>query len=287
MRLIDNYSDFFDSVARCPISKERLKKDDSTLISDVGFRYEGGDLRVGLEYSEEWREGQEDYERYHSRWIKGDYKQYTADDHQLQVIYEAMGMGGSVLDVGGGLGLVAQQAVLDPKTYVSLDAMPSRWADIDQSSAFASHYASCAKLCRVPAYAEFLPIASGTFDCVHMRSCLDHFANPLLALQEAYRVLKPDGVLVVGLSLEGAYKKGERGLYPKLKIMVKETAWARELYERFFDHHMFHPTKEGVCALLSKAGFRVEREAWQQGYHNVLYVRACKHQLRNTTVIPC
>jgi SAM-dependent methyltransferase len=49
--------------------------------------------------------------------------------------------------------------------------------------------------------AEFLPIQQMSFDVVHMRSCIDHFLNPELALFEAHRVLQRTGQLIVGASL--------------------------------------------------------------------------------------
>jgi ubiquinone/menaquinone biosynthesis C-methylase UbiE len=276
--LIDNCSDFFKHVSRCPISKERLRNNGSALVAECGFTYEQGDLRVGLEFARVWQENQQDYERYHAGWLHRTAAEYQLDDQELQEVYSAMEMAGAVLDVGGGPGLVAQQASLDTECFISVDAIPCRWADIAPTSAFASHYSKCSNLCRVPAFAEFLPIATGSMDCVHMRSCLDHFANPLLALKEAYRVLTPDGALIVGLSLEGAYKKGPSGTLQRLKIMVKETPWARDLYERFFDHHMFHPTRNNLRALLYQAGFRVDREVWQPSYHNVIYMRCVKSE---------
>lgn len=208
--------------------------------------------------------------------MQGDERYYADTDAESSDVYAELPMKGSVLDIGGAPGIVAQQANLDLETFVCLDAQACQWSTFDRTSAFARHYERCAGLCRAPAFAEFLPIAAGSFDNVHMRSCLDHFANPLLALKEAFRVLKTDGRLVVGLSLEGAYKKGRPGLIEAAKILVKKTHFARELYERFFDHHIFHPTQESLHALLGKAGFAVEHEVWAKAYHNVLFMRARK-----------
>ena len=35
-----------------------------------------------------------------------------------------------------------------------------------------------------------------------MRSDIDHFQDPYLALKEAHRVLKPNGMLLIGASIE-------------------------------------------------------------------------------------
>lgn len=191
-------------------------------------------------------------------------------------VYDAIPMSGKVLDVAGGLGTVVKQADLDPSTYISVDAFPFLWRNFTQHRKLAEHYAVCANLCRVPAFAEFLPIASGAMDVVHMRSCLDHFSNPLLALKEAFRVLKSGGQLVVGISLEGAYKKSNRTARDRLKAFVKRNYITRELYERLFDHHIFHPTHKSVLDLVARAGFVPHKEHWEAAYHGVLYLVAKK-----------
>lgn len=42
-----------------------------------------------------------------------------------------------------------------------------------------------------------LPFDSGSFDTVLMLQTLEHVEEPLVALSEAYRVLRPNGLLVV------------------------------------------------------------------------------------------
>jgi hypothetical protein len=42
------------------------------------------------------------------------------------------------------------------------------------------------------------------------------------------------------------------------------------------DHHIFHPTKDNLRAMTTAAGFRVDKEVWQSGYHNVLYLQVRK-----------
>jgi SAM-dependent methyltransferase len=44
---------------------------------------------------------------------------------------------------------------------------------------------------------DLKPIPPETYDCILASHCLEHVANPLLALKEWGRVLKPDGFLVV------------------------------------------------------------------------------------------
>lgn len=277
--LIDNLSPFFLSVAACPISKEPLAFKNGSIRAPCGFRYDNGDFRVGLDYSKGWAKSQTDYEawqeRHLSRWEGADWY-YPYVDSETKEIYDELELGGRVLDVAGAFGLVAQQSALDADTFVSLDAMPVLWKDLGRYKRFTAHYAGCAPLCRAPAFAEFLPIRSCTFDVVHMRSCIDHFSNPLLAVKEAYRVLVPGGRIIIGVSLEGAYRKGPKGLRENLKAFIKRTTVLRMTYEAIFDHHIFHPTRENLRALAEAGGFRVTKEVWAPAYHNVLYLEGTK-----------
>lgn len=275
--LIDNFSQFLGAVLVCPISKEPMTRLGDDFHAPAGFVYKNGDLRVGLEFNRDWANGQRAFERWQQRRLSGKGAEYfAAIDAETVDVYEAIRLHGKVLDVGGGLGTAAAQAGIDKQSYISIDAFPLLWRDMLVYRGVTSHYAQCADLCRVPAHAEFLPIASGTMDFVHMRSCLDHFANPTLALREAYRVLGKNGHVVVGISLEGAYKKENKTSYEKFKAFVKRNGVTREIYERLFDHHQFHPTHESVKALLTQAGFLITKEHWACAYHGVLYVSARK-----------
>ena len=52
-------------------------------------------------------------------------------------------------------------------------------------------------------HAEYLPFRSLAFDTVHMRSVIDHFLSPEIAMREAFRVMSHDGQLIVGLYVRG------------------------------------------------------------------------------------
>ena len=140
---------------------------------------------------------------------------------------------------------------------------------------FKAHYAKLAGVSRIPSFAEDFPFRNGSFDTVHMRSCLDHFANPHRALLEARRVLRADGQLVIGLALEGAFKLDRRAWVNVAKRKLKNSLVGKT-YEFFLDQHMFHPTKDSLKALLVSSGFKVDRWIYQRGYCNVVYLSATK-----------
>lgn len=108
-----------------------------------------------------------------------------------------------------------------------------------------------------------------------MRSVIDHFLNPELALNEAYRVLRTDGALIVGLFVYGG-KRGKPAIVPRFKKFAREILSALGI-EKFKDHHVWHPTYGQLTDLISECGFRIEKVYWQKGYNDtVCYIRARK-----------
>jgi len=87
--------------------------------------------------------------------------------------------------------------------------------------------------------AEFLPVATQSFEWVHMRSMLDHVQIPDLALMEARRALKENGRLLVGMLVEGG-KSGRRTFDEILRELAK--SFLSLFMKRFKDHHVWHPT---------------------------------------------
>lgn len=82
----------------------------------------------------------------------------------------------------------------------------------------------------VDARAEQLPFATGSFDGAVMFTALEFVAEPLRALEQALRVIQPDGWLCVGYlnalsSWAAAYRRyGERGKQPwaSARFFVRE-----------------------------------------------------------------
>lgn len=268
----------------CPVSKAPLSLNDGLLSAPCGFMYRENDFRVGLEFSQDWREGQSEYESFEKRWLKMvNYPEKLSDlDSETADVYAEIQMRGDVLDVGGAYGFVVKQAGLDPDRYISIDPIDMDWNRLQEYEHINTHYSVCQGASRIRGFAEFLPFADASFDFVHMRSCIDHFANPQLALREAFRVLRRDGRLVVGISLEGSYKKGQAGLKGLVKRMASKSPVLRHMIGIVkHDHHMFHPTRDSLGELIEFNGFKIEKEVWQQAYHNVVYLQAARlDQLR-------
>lgn len=287
-------NEFLRDRLACPISKSPLAlNDEGLLTSSCGLRYHMDDFRVGLEFSEDWRDGQVEYEAFEKQWLKtvNEPGKLLDLDAETSDVYAEIKMYGDVLDVGGAYGFTIKQAKLDPRRYVSLDPINMDWDRLREYPHIDKHYSICEAAARVRGFAEFLPFIESSFDFVHMRSCIDHFANPKLALMEAFRVLRQDGRLVVGISLEGAYKMEHEETYKKnqvgLRGVVKRLASKSPILQHLIslirtgelhkhDHHMFHPTRDSLRELIEQSGFKIEKEVWQKAYHNVVYLQAVR-----------
>jgi SAM-dependent methyltransferase len=85
------------------------------------------------------------------------------------------------------------------------------------------------------------PAADSSFDVIFFNHVLEHIPDDRGALREVWRILKPDGLLVLGVPNEGAW-------------------WWQMAYKRnpqslqTTDHRHFY-TAASVCALLREAGF--------------------------------
>jgi ubiquinone/menaquinone biosynthesis C-methylase UbiE len=273
---IDNFSLKDLAFLADPISHSELSLDGSNLITNTNFVYHHGDFRIALSgfLGNDWVQGQKKYEVYNSKFMANPIDFFESVDSETNEVYTQVPLKGRVLDVGGGYGTAAKQANVESDNFVVIDPMICRWDSI-QSKTFLSHYEELENVLRIPGYAEALPFRNATFDTVHMRSCLDHFENPHRALLEARRVLKDNGKLVVGISLEGSYKISNVKLINFCKYHFKNS-YIGEVYERLFDPHMFHPTLTSIKLLTRNSGFEIVNLINQKGYSNVIYFEAVK-----------
>jgi len=271
--LSDNLNDFVRERLACPISKKAMKQAGNDFQAPCGFLYKDGDFRIGLEFQDKWAKGQKVYEDLIAREVQEPSKTVlSAIDEETRDVYAKIKMTGDILDIGGGWGTLAKQADMDTSRYVCVDPMVCRWSSLSPNGTFAIHYSSLKNIPRIVAFAEFLPFADATFDTVHIRSCLDHMANAVLALRESFRVLRPGGKAVIGLSLERAYKKNSTTLKQRIKRALISLPGGWHLFELLaHDAHIFHPTYENLVEMITKNGFSIKTEVWQEAYHNVIY----------------
>ena len=88
--------------------------------------------------------------------------------------------------------------VYNNQDYLIVDPYMNTFARVDDLKELTKAYPRIKeKVNFVSGYAEHLPLASQSFDHVHMRSMIDHVYNAEVAVAEAYRVLKQEGIFII------------------------------------------------------------------------------------------
>jgi len=108
---------------------------------------------------------------------------------------EAIGpkAGGVMLDLACGPGMLVARLAPAMRLSIGADVTPKMI-----QMARATCAASPATTQFIESLAECLPFATAAIDCVVTRLSIHHFLDPLVVLHEVKRVLKPDGLLVIG-----------------------------------------------------------------------------------------
>jgi SAM-dependent methyltransferase len=266
-----------------PLDKTPLITELSSLISQYGRRYQiiNGifDLRLLTQHvgtiGELWKEGQDAYEDWCRTLIENDNRQnYVAEREGVRDVYEAIPVVGRCIDIGGHQGRL-RAYIATEQEYVSVDPYIQVFDHLNSQTNLLEAYPCLKKPVNfVCAFAEHLPFTGGAFDTAHMRSCIDHFVNPELAVLEAHRVLKPGGQLIIGLSVEGG-RIGRLRPSDVVKEMARRTLSL--VTDAFQDHHVWHPTYIELCRLIEGCGFKIEKTYWQRSLDDrVCYVKAVR-----------
>jgi ubiquinone/menaquinone biosynthesis C-methylase UbiE len=152
--------------------------------------------------------------------------------------------GQHVLDVATGTGVAAQvaAAIVGPSGSVTAGDISPAMLEI------ARHKLREAPVTLDTLDAHALPYADGRFDAVICQLGLMLFSNPVLALAEFHRVLRPDGRVAVSISTTP-----DRTLYLRISAAIARHVPSKaSTINRYFDI----PDSARLGALLAEAGFR-------------------------------
>jgi len=262
------YPEWFHSIVADPISKTPLVLQSTHYLSANGFEYtikdNVPDFRIQInQFESEWKKGQDVFEVYMANYLRnGENKDSFYPDEQKRdaPMYEKLPLTGRVLDVGGSLGNI-RKYMQPAQEYCSIDPFIQLPPMAANRPNYFKYYPLHLPLCFVAGFAELLPFTPASYDTVNMRSCIDHFFNPRLALLEAHRVLRKGGKLIIGMTVKVNSSKN----------LAKETA--RKVLniftDRYLDLHIWHPSKKELTDLCRECGFELQDEIWQD--ENVWY----------------
>tara|TARA_B100000242_G_scaffold264319_1_gene211782 strand:- start:20496 stop:21335 length:840 start_codon:yes stop_codon:yes gene_type:complete len=264
-----------EDILRDPITKEKKPISEFKKVDGII------DARIYLKNTygfKEWTEGQTEFERWEtsSTYYKSKVENYKKEINRDRSIYDHFKLKGDILDVGGLTGTTREFLNKDSR-YISIDPYINCLKEIPEPRRKAYKCLS-QKLNFIGAMAEFLPFKEQSFDCVHMRSMIDHVQIPDLALKEAKRVLKKEGFVLIGIFVEG-------GKYEKISTLdfFKENIKSMLVkigFQKFKDHHIFHPTLSNLKKLIKDNGFTISDYFWQPEWNDqVVYIKANKEMV--------
>lgn len=228
-----------------PLSKEPLtgSEGQNYLLSPYGRKYQivNGVLDLRLlnnrttRDQKAWSNAQNLYESLSNKLKHLDQKiDYFAECKNMEEVYQEIPILGCCLDAGGHDGRL-RRFLSGEQKYISCDPFLRVFNDIDKCENLIKAYPFILDPFNfICCYAEFLPFKSTCFQTVHMRSVVDHFLNPELALNEAYRVLDTDGQLIVGSYVYGG-RTGKPGINRHIRKRFKSIISSLGIYQ-FNDH---------------------------------------------------
>jgi ubiquinone/menaquinone biosynthesis C-methylase UbiE len=229
-----------------------------------------------------WNDMQDIYEDIHNDVSSCDHLNlYLKEIEGVRDIYtKEFEISGKVLDVGGHQGRLRHFLKDTVSTYISIDPYPDVFKNIDSLENLLKAYPCILEACNfLVGSAENLPFAEKSFDWVHMRSVLDHFSDPFIAIKEAYRVLKNGGRILIGQRVESQNGKCQsnfgwpfKGVFRRTITKtqregfrgLKKAAMSRiKTLGKEPDDHVWCWKTEDVLDLMDKSGFVVEKKYWQ------------------------
>lgn len=171
-------------------------------------------------------------------------------DSAIDKLSESMGRKLDILDIGSGAMLTGTGGVggrhfkilkEHSRSYASIDPSPIMVQKVMIEDGNLFHLPNP---CLVRGVGEMLPFADESYDVILMISVIDHFADPVQAMTEAKRVLRPGGIVVIDVQNFGSWPKRLAKLVFPQKMKRREE----------LDHHATKFDLKKLRALIESSG---------------------------------
>ena len=165
-------------------------------------------------------------------------------ERHLQPLEKLHAPPGRLLDVGAYTGVFVEIAAQHGWDAWGIE--PGHWA-IEQASARG--------LNMIEGTLAAADLADDSFDVITMWDVIEHLTDPLAEMSQAYRLLKPGGLLVVHtMDIDSLFAR----------LMGARWPWLMEMHVYYFSHRT-------LAAMLAEAGFKVLSSAPQGRYLRLGY----------------
>ncbi|MBI4147547.1 class I SAM-dependent methyltransferase [Candidatus Woesearchaeota archaeon] len=171
----------------------------------------------------------------------------------------------NILDQGCGTGIFSLELARMGKKVISID---NNLAMLSEAQAWLKQAMNGGEINGSATFmegnAEALPFSNNTFDGIVANNVIFYVENPTKMTAEAYRVLKPDGVLVISGPKQNpdiqklldniVYEFKQKGIYDALREDVEHFSSSSVQLKSTGIHNMYQP--EEMVDLLTEAGFK-------------------------------
>jgi SAM-dependent methyltransferase len=262
----------------CPVCRGSLAPAGADVLacSDCGRRWPERDgwldfvTGAELPLDDHWAQRQQSMEGWYENLITASDQAEECYRHDYEPLAPLLhGLRGLVLDVGGGNGIVRQYLAPDVQ-YIDID--PSlEWLRPDWLQVAAFFPALTSPITFVRGVGERLPFRSGRMDAVLSLFSLNHAADPARLVNEALRVLRPGGrLLIVAEDVEPRWRDlarpGYRAGWVPLSRAIPDKLAATLGRRRWPLHPKHLRTTERELRTWLRDGFELNRRSWIAGW---------------------